>query len=44
MLMQVGVGLKPGTGVDTVVDWLDQELVDRVTRSVSWCVRWTWCW
>lgn len=26
--MKVGIGLKPGTGVDKVMDWVDQGLVD----------------
>ena len=28
--MRVGVGVKPGTGVETVVQWVDQGLVDMV--------------
>ena len=28
--MRVGVGLKPGTSVDTVLEWVDQDLVDMV--------------
>ena len=28
--MRVGVGVKPGTSVDTVLEWMDQELVDMV--------------
>ena len=28
--MRVGVGVKPGTGVETVVEWVDQGLVDMV--------------
>jgi len=28
--MLVGIGLKPGTGVDTVVEWCDEGLVDMV--------------
>ena len=28
--MRVGVGMKPGTGVETVVQWVDQGLVDMV--------------
>jgi len=28
--MKVGVGVKPGTGVDTVFEWVDQNLVDMV--------------
>ena len=28
--MRVGVGLKPGTSVDTVLQWVDQDLVDMV--------------
>ena len=28
--MRAGVGVKPGTGVETVVQWVDQGLVDMV--------------
>lgn len=28
--MRVGVGVKPGTSVDTVLEWMDQDLVDMV--------------
>ena len=28
--MKVGVGVKPGTKVDTVLEWVDQDLVDMV--------------
>ena len=28
--MRVGVGVKPGTNVDTVLQWVDQDLVDMV--------------
>ena len=28
--MRVGVGVKPGTSVDTVLEWVDSSLVDMV--------------